>query len=293
MNPHREHTVQCLSPAGLHRIAYTEWGDARNPRVLVCVHGLSRVGRDFDDLARALCADYRVVCPDIVGRGRSDWLADPTDYQIPQYVADMVTLLARLDADSVHWVGTSMGGLIGVALAAMPDAPITRLVLNDVGPLLKAEALKRIAEYLGQSPVFADFAQAEAYIRAVSASFGLTTDAQWRRLTEVSLVAAAGGGWRLHYDPAIAVPLRTQGTGSVDIDLWHIYDAIRCPTLVVRGAQSDLLDRTTLAAMAIRGPHAATIEIPEVGHAPMFMDPGQIDIVRNFLLNPKEKGRQS
>lgn len=293
MNPHREHTVQCLSPAGLHRIAYTEWGDARNPRVLVCVHGLSRVGRDFDDLARALCADYRVVCPDIVGRGRSDWLADPTDYQIPQYVADMVTLLARLDADSVHWVGTSMGGLIGVALAAMPDAPITRLVLNDVGPLLKAEALKRIAEYLGQSPVFADFAQAEAYIRAVSASFGLTTDAQWRRLTEVSLVAAAGGGWRLHYDPAIAVPLRTQGTGSVDIDLWHIYDAIRCPTLVVRGAQSDLLDRTTLAAMAIRGPHAATIEIPEVGHAPMFMDPGQIDIVRNFLLNPMEKGRQS
>ncbi len=293
MNPHREHTVQCLSPAGLHRIAYTEWGDARNPRVLVCVHGLSRVGRDFDDLARALCADYRVVCPDIVGRGRSDWLADPTDYQIPQYVADMVTLLARLDADSVHWVGTSMGGLIGVALAAMPDAPITRLVLNDVGPLLKAEALKRIAQYLGQSPVFADFAQAEAYIRAVSASFGLTTDAQWRRLTEVSLVAAAGGGWRLHYDPAIALPLRTQGSGSVDIDLWHIYDAIRCPTLVVRGAQSDLLDRTTLAAMAIRGPHAATIEIPEVGHAPMFMDPGQIDIVRNFLLNPMEKGRQS
>ena len=293
MNPHREHTVQCLSPAGLHRIAYTEWGDARNPRVLVCVHGLSRVGRDFDDLARALCADYRVVCPDIVGRGRSDWLADPTDYQIPQYVADMVTLLARLDADSVHWVGTSMGGLIGLALAAMPAAPITRLVLNDVGPLLKAEALKRIAEYLGQSPVFADFAQAEAYIRAVSASFGLTTDAQWRRLTEVSLVAAAGGGWRLHYDPAIALPLRTQGSGSVDIDLWHIYDAIRCPTLVVRGAQSDLLDRTTLAAMAIRGPHAATIEIPEVGHAPMFMDPGQIDIVRNFLLNPMEKGRQS
>ncbi len=293
MNPHREHTVQCLSPAGLHRVAYTEWGDARNPRVLVCVHGLSRVGRDFDDLARALCADYRVVCPDIVGRGRSDWLADPTHYQIPQYVADMVTLLARLDADSVHWVGTSMGGLIGLALAAMPDAPITRLVLNDVGPLLKAEALKRIAEYLGQAPVFADFTQAEAYIRAVSASFGLTTDAQWRRLAEVSLVAAEGGGWRLHYDPAIAVPLRTQGTGSADIDLWHIYDAIRCPTLVVRGAQSDLLDRATLTAMAARGPHAATVEIPAVGHAPMFMDTGQIDIVRSFLLNPKEKGRQS
>ena len=293
MIPYREHAVQCLSPAGLHRVAYTEWGDPHNPRVLVCVHGLSRVGRDFDDLARALCADYRVVCPDIVGRGRSDWLSDPSHYQIPQYLGDMVTLLARLDADSVHWVGTSMGGLIGMALAALPHTPVTRLVLNDVGPLLKAEALKRIAEYLGQSPVFPDFAKAQAYIRAVSASFGLTSEAQWQRLTEVSLVAADGGGWRLHYDPAIAAPLRTQGTGSVDIDLWHIYDAIRCETLVVRGAQSDLLDRATLAAMATRGPHAATAEVPEVGHAPMFMDAGQIDIVRNFLLNPMEKGRQS
>ena len=293
MIPYREHSIQCLSPAGLHRVAYTEWGDPHNPRVLVCVHGLSRVGRDFDDLARALCGDYRVVCPDIVGRGRSDWLADPMHYQIPQYVSDMVTLLARLDAGSVHWIGTSMGGLIGLGLAAMPHTPIERLVLNDVGPLLKAEALKRIAEYLGQSPVFSDFAQALAYIRAISASFGLTTEAQWRRLAEASLVPAQGGGLRLHYDPAIAVPMRAQGTGSVDIDLWHIYDAIRCPTLVVRGAQSDLLDSATVAAMATRGPHAATVEISAVGHAPMFMDAGQIGVVKDFLLNPHPKGSQS
>ena len=285
MMPYREHSLQCLSPAGLHRIAYTEWGDARNPRVLVCVHGLARVGRDFDDLARALCGTYRVVCPDIVGRGRSDWLVDPTHYQFPQYMADMVTLLARLNANSVHWVGTSMGGLIGLGLAALPHTPIERLVLNDVGPLLKAAALSRIAEYLGQAPVFADFAQAEAYIRTVSASFGLTTDAQWQRLAEISLVPADGGGLRLHYDPAIAVPMRAQRTGSVDIDLWHIYDAVRCPTLVVRGAQSDLLDRATLTAMAARGPRAATVEIPGVGHAPMFMDAPQIDIVKDFLLN--------
>lgn len=293
MNPHRQHSVQCLSPAGLHRVAYAEWGDPHNSRVLVCVHGLARVGRDFDDLASALCGDYRVVCPDIVGRGSSDWLADPMHYQIPQYVADMVTLLARLGADSVHWVGTSMGGLIGLALAAMPHTPIERLVLNDVGPLLKAEALRRIAEYLGQAPVFADFAQGLAYIRTISASFGLTTEAQWRRLAEVSLLPAQDGGLRLHYDPAIAVPMRAQGTGSADIDLWHIYDAIRCPTLVVRGAQSDLLDSATVAAMAARGPQAATVEIPAVGHAPMFMDAGQIDIVKDFLLNPHPKGRQS
>jgi len=293
MNPHRQHSVQCLSPAGLHRVAYAEWGDPHNPRVLVCVHGLARFGRDFDDLASALCGDYRVVCPDIVGRGSSDWLADPMHYQIPQYVGDMVTLLARLGADSVHWVGTSMGGLIGLALAAMPHTPIERLVLNDVGPLLKAEALRRIAEYLGQAPVFADFAQGLAYIRTISASFGLTTEAQWRRLAEVSLLPAQDGGLRLHYDPAIAVPMRAQGTGSADIDLWHIYDAIRCPTLVVRGAQSDLLDSATLAAMAARGPQAATVEIPAVGHAPMFMDAGQIGIVKDFLLNPHPKGRQS
>lgn len=293
MNDYREHKVQCLSPAGLHHVAYAEWGDASNPRTLICVHGLSRVGRDFDDLARALCADYRVVCPDIVGRGASDWLTDPMHYQIPQYAADMVTLLARLDAGVVHWLGTSMGGLIGMALAAMPKTPITRLVLNDVGPLLKAEALKRIADYLGQAPVFPDFAAAEAYIRAVSASFGLTSDAQWRRLTEVSLRPAIGGGLRLHYDPAIAVPLRAQNTGSADVDLWHIYDAIRCPTLVVRGAQSDLLDPATLAAMASRGPRAATVEIPAVGHAPMFMDGSQIELVRQFLLHPQTKGNKA
>ncbi len=293
MSEYREHTVQCLSPAGLHRIAYTEWGDATNPRTLVCVHGLSRVGRDFDDLARALCADYRVICPDIVGRGASDWLADPMHYQIPQYAGDMVTLLARLNTGDVHWFGTSMGGLIGMALAAMPHSPITRLVLNDVGPLLKAGALKRIAEYVGQAPVFPDFAAAEAYVRAVSASFGLTSDAQWRHLTEISLRPAPGGALRLHYDPAIAVPMRAQNTGSADVDIWHIYDAIRCPTLVVRGAQSDLLDPATLAAMAARGPRAATVEIAAVGHAPMFMDASQIEIVRQFLLQTQTKGNKA
>jgi pimeloyl-ACP methyl ester carboxylesterase len=281
----RELDVQCLSPAGLHRVAYTEWGDPANDRVLVCVHGLARVGRDFDALAQALGGTYRVVCPDIVGRGRSARLLDPMHYQIPQYVADMVTLLARLNARTVQWVGTSMGGLIGMALAAQPATPISRLVLNDVGPILRAEALKRIADYIGQAPTFPDFAAAEAYIRAVSAPFGLTSDAQWRRLAETSVVRD-GNVYRLHYDPAIAVPLKAQQTGSTDIDLWPLYEAIRCPTLVVRGALSDLLDRTTHQEMASRGPRATLAEIPNVGHAPMFMDEAQIAIVRNFLLNP-------
>jgi pimeloyl-ACP methyl ester carboxylesterase len=285
MTEFRELDVQCLSPAGLHRVAYTEWGDPANDRVLVCVHGLARVGRDFDALAHAMSDTYRVVCPDIVGRGRSSRLLDPMHYQIPQYVADMVTLLARLDARTVHWVGTSMGGLIGMALAAQPATPIARLVLNDVGPLLRAEALKRIADYIGQAPVFPDFAAAEAYIRAVSAPFGLSSEAQWRRLAETSVVPH-GNGYRLHYDPAIAAPLKAQQTGATDIDLWPLYDALKCRTLVVRGAKSDLLDHATHQEMARRGPCANLAEIPDVGHAPMFMDEAQIAIVRNFLLNP-------
>jgi pimeloyl-ACP methyl ester carboxylesterase len=280
----RERSLTCLSPAGLHRVAYVEWGEADNPRVLVCAHGLARVGRDFDDLARSLCDRYRVVCPDIVGRGRSAWLTDPAHYQVPQYVSDMVTLIARLDVETVHWVGTSMGGLIGMGLASLPDSPVRALVLNDVGPTIKAAALARIAEYLGRAPVFPDLASAEGYIRFVSAPFRLSTDAQWRHLTETSL-RPVDGGYTLHYDPAIAKPLAAQGALAGDIDIWPIYEAIRCPTLAVRGELSDLLDRDTHQAMAERGPRAHLAEIPGVGHAPMLMDASQIDVVRDFLIN--------
>ncbi len=213
----REHTVQCLSPAGLHRMAYTEWGDPANPRVLVCVHGLTRCGRDFDYLAEALSGEYRVVCPDVVGRGRSDWLRNKTYYGIPQYAADMVTLLARLDADGVHWLGTSMGGLIGMALAALDDTPITRLVLNDVGPVLTAVSLARIAEYVGQAPRFETMAQAEAFVRFVSAPFGKLTDPQWRHLTTHVVKTAADGKIEFRYDPGIAEPFRQMLAGGQSI----------------------------------------------------------------------------
>jgi pimeloyl-ACP methyl ester carboxylesterase len=285
MSDYREHTVLCVSPAGLHRMAYTEWGDSANPRVLVCLHGLTRVGHDFDDLARSLAGRYRVVCPDLVGRGNSDWLADPAHYVPPQYVADMVTLIARLNVEAVDWVGTSLGGLVGMALAAQARTPIGKLVLNDVGPVLKADALQRIGDYLGSDMRFASFDEAHDYIRAISASFGLKTEAQWKQLTTVSL-KPNGTGYRLHYDPAIAVPFRATNTGAADVELWPLYDAVRCPTLVLRGADSDLLERETLAQMAARGPKAATSVIPGVGHAPMLMDPDQIAIVRDFLLQP-------
>ncbi len=280
----REKRVQCASPAGLHRVAYLEWGDADNPEVVICVHGLTRCARDFDNLARVLSARYRVVCPDIAGRGDSDWLADPMLYVIPQYVSDMVTLVARLDVEQVHWVGTSMGGLIGMALAAQKNSPVAKLVLNDAGPVVARAALERIGQYLGQAPNFPSVEAAEQLIRAISAPFGPHTDAEWRFLTEVVLRKNADGSWRLHYDPKIAEPYR-KNLPEKDLELWELWDAVSCPTLVIRGAQSDLLSRETAQAMTRRGPQAKVVELAGVGHAPTLLHADQIAIVREFLLS--------
>jgi pimeloyl-ACP methyl ester carboxylesterase len=278
----RERRVQCASSAGLHRIAYREWGDPANPEVVVCVHGLTRCARDFDNLARALAGRYRVVCPDVAGRGDSDWLADPKLYQIPQYVADMVTLIARLDVERVRWVGTSMGALIGMTLAAQKDAPISRLVLNDAGPVVARAAIERIGSYVGRVPSFPSIEAAEQAIRVTSAPFGPHTDAEWRFLTEVVLRKNADGGWRLHYDPKIAEVFR-DNIPDRDIEMWPLWDAVRCPTLVLRGAQSDLLARETAQAMTRRGPKAKLVEFAGVGHAPTLLHEDQIAVVAEFL----------
>lgn len=279
-----QHTVQCIGPSGLHRMAYTEWGARDNPRVLICVHGLTRNGRDFDALAEAMSGHYRVICPDVVGRGQSGRLRDPAGYGIPQYVADMVTLIARLNVDSVHWVGTSMGGLIGMALAAQECTPLRKLVLNDVGPLITVESLQRIATYVGTDPQWASFDEALAYVKLISAPFGQLSEAQWHHLTETSIVQRADGRWAFRYDPRIAEPFKAAFVDQ-DIDLWPIYAGITCPTLVVRGAESDLLTRDTWQQMGACGPQAQLAEIPGVGHAPMFQSDEQIAIVRDFLLS--------
>jgi pimeloyl-ACP methyl ester carboxylesterase len=280
----RQREVLCANSKGLHRMRYVEWGDPANPRVLVCVHGLTRNGRDFDTLAASLSAHYRVVCPDIAGRGRSDWLPEAAGYAFPQYLADVMVLLARLDVEHVHWLGTSMGGLIGMLLASLPRSPITRLVLNDVGPVIAPASLQRIGEYVGKAPRFASVAEAEAYIRLVSTPFGALTDAQWRQLTESSIRQGADGKWAMVYDPAIGEPFRQAMENPQAFDLWPLYDAIRCPTLAVRGAESDLLTAETHAEMSRRGPQARLVEIAGVGHAPMFLDEAQIAVVRDFLL---------
>ena len=281
--------VQCLDSRGLHRMAYWEWGDRANPKVLVCVHGLTRQGRDFDALARSLCDEWRVVCPDVVGRGRSDWLEDPAGYQVPAYVADMVTLLARLDAGTLDWVGTSMGGLIGMGLASLPGSPLRRLVLNDVGPALEPAGLLRIDAYLGAPTRFASEDEAVDYLVSIAQGFGPHAREQWLALQRPMLRKiqdAQGEGWTLHYDPRIAEPFRALTPELMkfgEAAMWQRWDALRQPTLLIRGADSDLLTAATARQMCERGPRAELWEVPGVGHAPTLMDAQQIARVREFL----------
>jgi pimeloyl-ACP methyl ester carboxylesterase len=286
MNEPRLDHVQCLYGTALHRMAYWEWGERDHPRVVVCAHGLSRQGRDFDTLARALLPECRVVCPDVVGRGHSDWLADPMGYALPTYVADMVSLLARLNASTVHWVGTSMGGLIGLGLAALKGSPIGKLVLNDVGPTVEPIALERIGTYLGQPMRWSSVDEAADFFWSISQSFGPHTREQWLALSRPQL-KPDGDGFVPHYDPAIAVPYRAltpEAARAAEAMLWHAYDAVRCPTLVVRGAESDLLSHATAQSMTQRGPRAALVEFDGVGHAPTLLQPDQVQAVKEFLL---------
>ena len=269
-----------LGTRGFHRIAYVEWGAADAPRTVVCAHGLTRNGRDFDRLASVLAQRWRVACPDVVGRGRSDWLADPAGYGYPQYLADMAALIARLDVAAVDWVGTSMGGLIGMMLAAQPNSPIRRLVVNDVGPLVPKAAVERIAAYVGLNPSFESVGELEAHLRKVHEPFGALTDADWRHLALQGYRRLENGRFAPAYDPGIAAGFR----GALeDVDLWPVWVAITCPGLVLRGARSDLLLAATAAEMTRRGPGATLVEIPEAGHAPALMSAEQIAIVRDWL----------
>ncbi len=294
----------CPDAQGGHRMAYWQWGDAAAGHVVVCAHGLSRQGRDFDGLARSLCersADpLRVVCPDVVGRGRSDWLKDPMAYQIPTYVADMLAMLAQIKPTRLDWVGTSMGGLIGMVLCGQADlpmpVPVRRLVLNDLGPGIRWEALARIGTYLGQTGRFATLQHAADAMWAISVGFGPHTPEQWLALSRhmVKPLDDGTGEVTLHYDPAIAVPFRTvtaESAAQGEAVLWQLYDAIRAETLLLRGASSDLLTRETAQLMTGRGPRARLVEFAGVGHAPTLIAADQLDCVIGFLLRARTAGR--
>ena len=280
MTTMREGAVRGQDPHGFHWMRYVEWGDEKNPRVLLCVHGLTRSGRDFDTLAESLADAYRVVCPDVAGRGRSDWLRDPADYNYTVYCNDLVALMAKLGAETFDWVGTSMGGILGMMLAAPAGSPIRKLVLNDVGCMIPKASLERIGQYLGRDPPYDSIEAIEADIRRLS-PFGPLTAEQWRHLTIHTTRLCEDGKWRFRYDPGIAknfhaAPLR-------DVDLRPYWSRVPGPVLVVRGIHSDLLLAETLEEMK-RRPHTSAFVVPDTGHAPMLMDGAQLAAVRHFLL---------
>lgn len=303
----RLESVTCASPAGLHRMAYWEWGDRQNDRVLLCVHGLTRTGRDFDPLARAMAKNFRVVCPDVVGRGRSDWLIDPASYIVPQYVADMVTLIARLNPRQLSWVGTSMGGVIGLALAgaleaspvtrpsrgrhglgSQADIPLAKMVLNDIGPAINTTGLARITDYVGQPEHFAHFEEAVAYVKTMSAGFGPHDAQGWADLTRF-VFYEQDGRWVKHYDLRLAQAFAQQTPPAMEAAenfLWRAWDHLPVPSLVLRGAQSDILSAPSLAQMLKRNPLAHSVEFAGVGHAPTLRSDDQIAAVHDFLLAP-------
>jgi len=276
----RTRSLRSLSPHGFHRVVWYEWGATDAAQVVICVHGVARNGRDFDVLGAALASTHRVLAVDMPGRGRSDWLRDASDYAFPAYLATLTALIAASGADEVSLVGTSMGGLLGMAMAAQPDTPIARLVVNDIGPVIEPAALTRIGGYLGADPLFDSYAALNAYVREISAPFGPLTDVQWDHVARTNARQDETGRWRLGYDPRIAHNFRAQPPPA---DFWPLWDAVRCPTLVLRGAQSDLLGAATALAMTGRGPRAELVEIAGVGHAPMLMADDQVDVVTRFL----------
>ena len=278
----RERSMPVLGPSGFFKLAWTEWGPLRAKRTVLCVHGLTRNGRDFDVLARALAEqDCRVVCPDMPGRGESDWLPKADDYAYPTYMQTIAVLFARLDVEKVDWIGTSMGGLIGMLLAAHRGHFIGKLVLNDVGPFIPSAALQRLGAYVGRDPRFQDFGAVETYLRKVHAPFGQLSDAEWMQLAFHSAEESDDGDLRLRYDPAIGKPF--QDKPADDLALWAFWDQIRIPVLAIRGADSDLLLRETLVRMTKRK-NCAGVEIAGCGHAPALMAHDQIRIVSEFLL---------
>lgn len=277
--------VECSNGESKHQMAYHAWGDPSNTQVLICVHGLTRRGSDFKTLAQAMCQDFYVVCPDVVGRGDSDRLSNPMQYAVPLYVADMTQLVKHLSAAQINWFGTSMGGLIGMVYAAMPNSPIRKMLINDVGPRIEPEAIARLGSYVGQAFSFSNRADALEKLNEICATFGDHTLEEWETYNGPMLVQR-DGKWVMHYDPDIAVPFASVNpmiAKAGEMAMWHVFKQIHIPILIIRGGDSDLLSAATVAEMCKSNPYARSIEIPNVGHAPAFVKAEQIALAKEFF----------
>lgn len=284
-------------------MAYVRWGQPDAQRVVVCAHGLTRQGRDFDLLAQALVAKsaepLQVICPDVAGRGRSQWLDNPALYQIPQYASDMLAMLSQVQANlggasmqSLDWVGTSMGGLIGMVLAGQPGLPlpvgIRRLVLNDVGPAITWSSVERMKTYVGQYGQYRDLDEVAKSLWSLSQGFGPVLPEVWREMSSHMTRTGNDGALTLHYDPAIGTPLRAMTPDMAmagEAALWALYDQIKAQTLLIRGQDSDLLTPETAMDMTQRGPRAKLETWPGFGHAPTLTGNDQIQKIVSFLLS--------
>jgi pimeloyl-ACP methyl ester carboxylesterase len=290
LTPRRDE-VSALGPHGFTKIVYSEWGPHEAEQVVVCVHGLTRNRHDFDFLAPRLAhRGLRVIALDLPGRGESDWVSTPADYATPLYLAAVAAVIARSGAKSVDYVGTSLGGHVGMEMAALPGNPVRRLLLNDFGARVGGVALQRIGSYLRMKRRFVTLEEFEQHLRTIHASFGHLTDLQWRHMAQHSAVKTEEGDWRQHYDPAIgrafSWPL------MVDISLWDIWDKVACPVMILRGEDSDLLHASTVREMQKRGISGKnglvrSVEVRGVGHAPALMSDSQITLIEDFLADDK------
>lgn len=275
-----DHYYLGLSPEGFHRNYYRQWGDADNDNVIVCVHGLTRISRDFDTLAKELAQDYRVICPDIVGRGFSDWLGNRQNYNFPQYCSDMNALIGHLRVEKVHWLGTSMGGIIGLIISAMENTPIQSLILNDVGPEIKRSELQRLGRYIGRAPLFYSEEELFNYYKETYQAFGYLTDKQWQQMA-IYCSFKEEDHYRLHYDPKLGDAFRSSYS-FFNFDLWKYWEDINCPTMLVRGELSSFFPRELMESMLEKENTNHFIEVPNVGHTPTLTTEQEIKAIKDF-----------
>ncbi len=274
------------NPARPRHLAYYQWGDVENPDIIVCVHGLSRNARDFDFLAEALASRYRVIAMDMAGRGKSDWLTNKTDYNYLTYIADCCALLDGLKLEKVTWLGTSMGGIIGMMLAAQQPQRIKRMVLNDIGAVVSAQGLTRILGYVGSSVPFANAEEALSHLKSILRPFGIASEAEWQFMFEISFNRLPDGRYAFAYDPDISQPFRdaaSKADAIADIDLSAAWSQVQCPVLVLRGKESDILTHETAAAMLNRPIPTTLKEFDGVGHAPALLNDVQIHTIIDWL----------